>query len=198
MPGDWHRKGNLIYVSFDWKSLLDTPADTLGSATKLSRRAAEYSIRLVSIAGAPLPRNLWIFYRQGAFLSLMKIHLVDCILIPPVVKIKRRQIKIGKYSSDHLVKIPVSLVKPVQNFRLFESQSAQPVPCCHRCEAPDTRLPQSAVFPFRPLSGCQTAVVIIPIMFQHQFAFRQKNIHFIFSEWLLTGAARAGLPQIIE
>ena len=35
MPGDWHRKGNLIYVSFDWKSLLDTPADTLGSATKL-------------------------------------------------------------------------------------------------------------------------------------------------------------------
>ena len=163
-----------------------------------SRRAAEYSIRLVSIAGAPLPRDLWIFYRQGAFLSLMKIHLVDCILIPPVVKIKRRQIKIGKYSSDHLVKIPVSLVKPVQNFRLLNHNRPSQFPAVTDAKHLIPRLPQSAVFPFRPLSGCQTAVVIIPIMFQHQFAFRQKNIHFIFSEWLLTGAARAGLPQIIE
>ena len=95
------------------------------------------------------------------------------------MKIERLQIKIAKYRGDHLVKMPVLLIKPIQNFRLLQYNRLSQLPAVTDSKHLISRLSQGAVFPFCPLSGRQTAVIIVPIMFQHQFVFRQKNIHIL-------------------
>ncbi len=44
------------------------------------------------------------------------------------MKIERLQIKIAKYRGDHLVKMPILLIKPIQNFRLLQYNRLSQLP----------------------------------------------------------------------
>ena len=77
------------------------------------RRTAQYRIGFIGILRAPLLCQFWIFYRQGAFFSFVKIHLVDFILVLLVVKLQRRQTKTAKHSGNHLIQVLVAPIKAV-------------------------------------------------------------------------------------
>ena len=77
------------------------------------RRTAQYRIGFIGILRAPLLCQFWIFYRQGAFFSFVKIHLVDFILVLLVVKLQRWQTKTVKHSGNHLIQVLVAPIKAV-------------------------------------------------------------------------------------